>query len=434
MNYFKVFILCTLYLTSIVNAEELTSVDIHSKDDFLSFTQSMPEDKKWYNVNLFTDLDLSGVWESPVGLQQDGNCTPFSGEFHGNNHTINGLVMNSYESETFKDAGLFCSIGNAFVEHLVIGETCNFTGSTAGILSVWTSGNLTVHNVVNKGSVNGMKNTGGFIGYCSINSGVVIFEDCINEGELRPNYTNGGGFIGSFSSCQDSSLLMKRCTNAGSLSCKNVDGGRMGGIIGATNGNINTEFVLEKVVNNGLVNSGVYDTSGMIGSVIGNNHFNLTVRDSINNGDVELPPLKYGAGGFFGFFSENNNTVLVVDNCVNNGDVLSHYSYTGGFTGSIQKNINTTVTFSQCTNNGNITVDGDHTAQYTGGFSGCVDGSNNLFLLCDGCTNNGNIRNKASSLGGIIGELSTGNDLGMWVTLNNCTNNGNILGTLAQCG
>ena len=435
MNYFKAFLLCFLCLTCIVNAKELSSIEIHNTNDFLSLTKKVLEENTGFNVSLFTDLNLSSVWDSPIGLQQDGTCMPFSGEFHGNNHTIEGLVMNSLESDVFKNAGLFCNIGLALVDHLVIGETCNFTGSTVGSLSVWTFGNLTVHGVVNKASVNGMNDVGGFLGYCLVNNGAVIFEDCINEGAVNANQTCGSGFIGRFSSSHESDLSIKRCINAGNVTCVNGGvGGSFGGFIGASNDNTDMELVFVDVINKGVISATVPSIGGMIGLAQTNTNYNITVVNATNDGKIDSKSLSGGVGGFFGGFFKNINMVLTLDDSINNEEVLSKQANVGGFASFIRDCVNMTATFSKCTNNGNVTSDGGNYGRYLGGFTGRVDGNDNLVLLYDSCVNNGQIHSIGTSLGGLIGEVNYGEGKGMHVTINNCTNNGLILGEQAQLG
>ena len=105
------------------------------------------------HIEVTADLDFSGR-TLPLGAS-GGSCVSFSGEFHGNGHSIKNLKLNG--------AGLFCSLKDAVVEGLVIDSSCSFTGNYAGALSVSLDGSLTVKNTTNNAEVSGSWRIGGFI-------------------------------------------------------------------------------------------------------------------------------------------------------------------------------------------------------------------------------------------------------------------------------
>ena len=81
------------------------------------------------NITLLDDLDFSdSALTLPFGVSSDGSCVSYTGVFEGNGHTIKGLVMDNTENQEYDNAGLFCALGNATFENLVIDSSCSFTG------------------------------------------------------------------------------------------------------------------------------------------------------------------------------------------------------------------------------------------------------------------------------------------------------------------
>lgn len=115
------------------------------------------------DIDILQDLDFSQAGLSlPLGTNTDGTCRAFSGTVRGHGHAILGLVFNNGANT---NAGLFCSLTEASVEDLIIDNSCTFTGSFAGALSVSVNGSVVVRNVTNKAAVSGVTRVGGLIGF-----------------------------------------------------------------------------------------------------------------------------------------------------------------------------------------------------------------------------------------------------------------------------
>ena len=148
-------------------------------------------------IELLGDLDFSGTkLEAPLGTRSKDGCVKFRGILHGNGYSIKGLVMGNTENLERTDAGLFCNLENAKIENIMIDDSCFFAGQFCGVLSVNATGSLTLINVTNKGNAKGVLGVG-IIGQVNSPelSGVMVFDNCVNEGNISANF-KVGGFIG----------------------------------------------------------------------------------------------------------------------------------------------------------------------------------------------------------------------------------------------
>ena len=55
-------------------------------------------------ISLNEDLDLSSVKFSPLGINDKGDCIPFTGTLNGNDHTVQNVKMNMNSDTTFSNA------------------------------------------------------------------------------------------------------------------------------------------------------------------------------------------------------------------------------------------------------------------------------------------------------------------------------------------
>ena len=143
--YLFLFILL-VQCTNIVLGDTLTINDANDWKALVTQASggSFPEE-----ISLSGDLDLSGVELSPLGVNPEGVCIPFTGTLNGNNHKIQNAKINKTDDALFSDAGLFCGLGDgALIKNLIIDETCSFTGTMVGVLSfcLWIGNNETSHN------------------------------------------------------------------------------------------------------------------------------------------------------------------------------------------------------------------------------------------------------------------------------------------------
>lgn len=86
------------------NQDEDTILDIYTVEDYLKFASSVKNGNRYEGlyVNLYSDLDFSGVTEGLTAGNEENTQCRFCGIFDGNGHHMKNLIM---ESE--KEAGLF---------------------------------------------------------------------------------------------------------------------------------------------------------------------------------------------------------------------------------------------------------------------------------------------------------------------------------------
>ena len=304
---------------------------VGTADDLISLFNNATGNTLETDIEVTADLDFSASnLIIPLGAFSNGTCVSYSGVFHGNGHSIKGLVMDATNNEEYKNAGLFCSLKDATVENLVIDSSCSFTGYYAGSLSVSVNGSLIVTNTTNKAAVSGSDNVGGFIGFVQqIKQATVIsFDGCLNDGNVTGNVWYVGGFVGLISS------------------------------------NTNMVLTISNSINNAIVKK-YWDVGGFVGYIRDNINTTITISNSTNNGDVI--GMKHRAAGFVGYIENNTIITVTISNSVNNGKVTGSWDHVGGFVGMIDTNTNMTMTIFNSTNNGNV-----NGSNYVGGFVGLI--------------------------------------------------------------
>ena len=272
------------------------------------------------NITLLDDLDFSDTALTlPFGVSSDGSCVSYTGVFEGNGHTIKGLVMNNKDNQEYNKAGLFCGLGNATFENLVIDSSCSFSGYSAGALCVSVKGSLVVRNVTNMASVSGTRMMiGGFVGMIEgLNKGVgVTFKDCVNDGTVTGSW-HVGGFVGYIYNNTNMNVTVSNSTNNG-----NVTGSMfVGGFVGYIYSNTMT-MTISNSTNNGTVAGSKEYVGGFVGCIrsLRLNSIVLFITSSANKGNVAA---KDGmACGVFCVDSNNNyNVKSVLTNSINKGSV-----------------------------------------------------------------------------------------------------------------
>ena len=322
-------------------------------------------------ITLLDDLDFSfSPLTLPFGVSSDGSCVSYTGVFEGNGHTIKGLVMNNKDNQEYDSAGLFCALGNATFENLVIDSSCSFSGNYAGALCVSVKGSLVVRNVTNMASVSGTRMIGGFVGWIGgLNKGVeVTFKDCVNDGTVTGSDYNVGGFIGYIYNNTNMNVTISNSTNNGSVTGSDYN---VGGFVGIIHSNTNMNVTISNSISNGNVTGSNSDVGGFVGYILSNTNMTMTISNSISNGSVTGSMF---VGGFIGYIYSSTNMAMTISNSTNNGTVAGSREYVGGFVGCIfslkPKSISLFITSSA--NKGNVS------AKYgmaCGVF--CVDSNNN---------------------------------------------------------
>ena len=370
------------------------------------------------NITLLDDLDFSDTALTlPFGVSSDGSCVSYTGVFEGNGHTIKGLVMNNKDNWRYDSAGLFCALGNATFENLVIDSSCSFTGSSyAGALSVSLTGSLTATNVINKAAVSGGNDgAGGFVGIIQgLNQRTeVMFKYCVNDGTVTGWKNYVGGFVGCMKSNTDLTMTFSDSTNNGNVTGRN----HVGGFVGHIQSNTNMKMTISNCTNNGTV-TGRDCVGGVVGYLFMNTKMKMTVSNCANDGLITGTD---AIGGFIGKIYDNTEIEVNISNCTNNGLITSG-SGAGGFVGNVRVGKDSTMSFSDCINNGNITG----SVNYVGGLVGYIYGNTNLAITITNCTNNGICTGTGEYVGGFIGDCRGNN--GMTINISSIINNGPITG------
>ncbi len=192
-----------------------------------------------YTIKLAKSIDVSAFQWTPVG----GSSSHFIGTFDGQGHSITGLTVKTFTSDS---AGVFGCVGNyrvpssATVKNLTVEGSVDLTSAGeryAGGIAGTNYG--TIENCANstdiKLDVSGgasKSNTGGIAG-----SNYGIVQNCANSGEISAisSYeATSGGIAGDSNAFYDSGSITN-CYNTGSVSASggsdsNLAGGIAGGI------------------------------------------------------------------------------------------------------------------------------------------------------------------------------------------------------------
>ncbi|MCM1476634.1 MAG: hypothetical protein NC045_01905, partial [Bacteroides sp.] len=152
------------------------------------------------NALLLNDIDLGDYEWTPIGITSD-----FAGTLDGGGHKIEGLYINSTDS----NVGLFSYIVGGTVKNLSIYGNVTTTGSSAGAFAGRSWNSLCIINCENHADVTAKTHAGGLVG--SISQSEDKIENCINFGTISG--MNGAGLVGS----EYSSSSMINLLNVGEL-------------------------------------------------------------------------------------------------------------------------------------------------------------------------------------------------------------------------
>jgi len=175
---------------------------ITSVDDFMAFANDVKSGNNNYDVVLDTDLDFkSSSLTSPVGVDSDGLCHAFKGNFDGQGHVLKNLKMDC--NKFSYGAALFCSLGQqpSTIKNLVFDKSCEFSGTIAAAVAVEAEVPDIINVTVNA-QITGKDTAGGYIGQIV---GKIVWTPILN---IKNNKNNAviktissksscvGGFIG----------------------------------------------------------------------------------------------------------------------------------------------------------------------------------------------------------------------------------------------
>ena len=224
-------------------------ITIYHANELAAFAASVNAGNSYKNitVQLANDIDLSGAYWTPIGLNAD-SANKFQGIFDGQNYTISSLKVKTEAGYTA--AGFFGALNgvaknftvkNATVEHISTSDaTDNGIAVVAG--SIYTTGSIDNVHVVNA-TVKGNRYIGGISGYtygsvtnCSVTDVDLIAtpdEVVWAEDGVTYNYNNGdkvGGVVGYFQSESTYKVSGNTATDVTIIAYRDA-----GGIVGAGN-------------------------------------------------------------------------------------------------------------------------------------------------------------------------------------------------------
>ena len=265
----------------------------------------------WYNAYYNVHGEYLGF--KPVGT----SGSPFTGTLDGKGYTISGLYIN----RPIEDSGLFYATDGATIANLAL-TGVDITGDDTGGLA-YLMYDTDVSNVSISGSVNGIGDVGGLVGYYYGLAGAPTMIRCHSVGTVS-GHTAAGGLI-SNAGTYDADILITECYSTADVSTY---------LGGATKG------------------AGFIETAGA-GAVI---------TKCYATGDVATP---YDASGFA--FYVTNTTIT---NCYARGDVHSTDSVAAGFSSYAR----TGAVLTNCYSTGLVESDVAK-SNYEYGFADCQSGA-----------------------------------------------------------
>ena len=339
----------------VVSKSTSSELNINNANQLIQFAESVNNGNNYVGktIILNRDIDLNNEEWTPIG-QKAGN--KFAGVFDGNNKTISGLsitenniavtntsfdnyvgLFGAIENGTLDDGTVkICIVKNLTVSGSVIGknaagivarmesgiiENCesnvmvlgtNKAGKAGGIVCLTNTGNCTIKNCINNGSVKGVTDNGvgGIAAYVNANTTI---SGCTNNAEIGSNTDKySGGIAGYVTSKTDNILIDDNCTNTGSVTAYQDAGGIVGIITGLAN--------ITNCSNSGAINAGENGNGGGIaGSTKQSN-----ITECINTASV------YGkyAGGVIGV-----DAASTITNCSGGNAAITSPAHVISFTG-----------------------------------------------------------------------------------------------------
>ena len=339
---------------TIKTADDLVTVMNHSAIWSLDFV-------------LANDIDLTGKTQSPIGLYGPSN-RKFTGTFDGQNHTISGVNI----SEGI-GSGLFGCIQGTEADHVVIKNLTvdgNVTGSSSrvgGIVGAVAGGGAEILNCTSNVTVNATAGAaGGIVGivssenvYGSAVGTTTLIKGCTNNGTVTGSEYNGGivGYFKGFVS--GSELTITECTNNGDVEI--TSGNCAGGILGyyrLDDDNGTTTDTQEKTSTLAITHCGNYGditgaegalfVGGIIGAIpshsAGKYMVDATVTDVYNCGTITgragntgsitglINPLAGGSYTFGNWGAEGNNAIPMLGDIGTALDNTPAYTITNAYT------------------------------------------------------------------------------------------------------
>jgi hypothetical protein len=357
------------------------------------------------NLGFFGKVGSLGVIKN---LTLDGQITLYSfagglvGDLYGRveNCTVKSTIATSNLGSSGGIASRVFSGGaiNNCVFEGVINSKTTYCGGIAYLLSEGAE----INNCINKGTINGTSYMGGIVGNCS---GIV--RNCENSADATFSVSS---YIGGIASTLNTTGQIYDCVNRKDLVASAASYTYYGGIVAAgTTKSVGA--IIKNCTNYGTITSKQYN-----GGIIGRNYKGTTVEDCINYGDVTSTGSSY-CGGIASYSETSDDTYpTLIKGCTNYGNIKGYTSYVAGIMGYIASN----VAVEDCANFGNISLpEGASNMFGVGGVVGYCAGSVKRSF------NYGDVSSICHGTGGVVGNTASG-------TIDQCFNAGNISSTLAK--
>ena len=320
-------------LSGIVNGTQIALNTIVGSDGgAVTADDVVATDNTYTNCYFVVTANIT-VSSSFVRIAKD-NSHYFKGNFNGQNYTISGLncgLFGYVSGGTFKDLTLQGSVTDG---------TSNYYGSLIGY-----GLNITVSNVTSELTISTSSSyVGGLIGFCQN----ATITDCTNKGSVR-GVNNVGGLVGwtGDESTSGHGATISNCTNNGNV---NATGDFVGGIVGW-----NRDTIYTNVVNSGNINATGAQVGGITSRVLGGRISNAQNSGAINGGNY--------VGGIAG------NMSWAYINDVSNSGAVSGNNYVGGLLGYGESDhASNLLIYGTLTNTASVSG-----AQYVGGIAGYLE-------------------------------------------------------------
>ena len=410
-------------------------------------------------VELSDDIDMSEKTTSTIGVT--GN--PFKGTFDGKNHTVSNLTISgstqiapfgNVEGGTIKNvsfsnismtassqraAGVAARTVDATIDNChVLSGSLQGTGQNGGIVGVNVAGTgkTQISNCSNAASVTGTSGggNGGIAGY--IHSGNVVVYDCINNGNITSTGTNTtGGIVGSIDATQ-STLEINLCELGKTTIVTNDNAATAaratcGYIIGSGNATV------VKVVGSGRITdiiSTVAEYDQFVTACSTSPYYRYQVAKLTV--DLDFENTDHGIATFYGMLDGGGHTINGFKKSgASQIALLGNCAY-GGVKNLKLSNIDITATTQRAAGIAGRSEDASYKnieilsgtitgKTLSGGIAGVVVTSTTRML---NCINRATVEGESSSLGGLVGSVTSTNAS---IVINNCKNYGNVTSSSA---
>lgn len=349
------------------HAGEDKVVKIKKAEDLLKFAERVNGGEQALGALLTADIDLAEVCGEGIGNWQP--IKEYNGTFDGDGHTVSGLyIVGSDEYSglfaSITDDGVVKNLGMTDFMVDVNDYAGSVVGYSTGLLeNCWSdgeiaSGDKAVGGVAGYAShLTGCYNlgqvvskdawAGGVVGELDIrfmgegNAPEAYASGCYNKGSVSGTGFYIGGVVGIMSderSGEEGILLLEDCYNEGPVQAELYAGGVAGAMCGGT------RLTMNRCVNKGEV-SGDYYAGGLVGYTKDTRDANCLIVNSANKGTVRALPYKgerlVGRSSIFdhqligGLGGVTANARYV--NCYNTGkiemEMPDSYSFIGGLAG-----------------------------------------------------------------------------------------------------